>query len=285
VAGLPNTSDVQAVDVAPITVSPVSAPNDWLIALGLLAGAAGLTLATLGSRRHVRFRRRRRQPASRATFALIGVVSFAIAAGQLGLAQPSNAPSAVSATTTPAAVADEVGARADLVGPANVARVAPAAPVAMTFHAATGAITPSWLRIPAIGVDAPVAGVRLLVDGSMGAPASLWSSAWLSSGPRPGQAGSTVIAGHRGVETQALFSHLENVRPGDQIRVSDAGGGELVYEVTRVASMDLSVATQLQVFGPTTQQQLVLVTCFGKYSQATRTYDHRLVVFSRLLPA
>jgi hypothetical protein len=40
----------------------------------------------------------------------------------------------------------------------------------------------------------------------------------------------------------------------------------------------------MQVFGPTTQQQLVLITCFGRYSNATRTYDHRLVVFSRLLP-
>jgi hypothetical protein len=28
----------------------------------------------------------------------------------------------------------------------------------------------------------------------------------------------------------------------------------------------------------------VLITCFGKYSSSTRTYDHRLVVFSRLLP-
>jgi LPXTG-site transpeptidase (sortase) family protein len=285
VAGLPNTSDVQAVDVAPVTVAPVRAANDWLIALGLLAGAAGVTLAMLGSRRRVRFRRRRERPASRATFALIGMVSVALAAGQLGLGHAPVPPSATAATANAALLADEVGARAQLVGPANVARVTPAPPVAMTFHAATGAITPSRLRIPSIGVDAPVAGVRLLSDGSMGAPDSLWSSAWLSSGPRPGQAGSTVIAGHRGVETAALFSHLENVRPGDQIRVSDAAGGELVYEVTRVASMDLSVATQLQVFGPTNQQQLVLVTCFGKYSQSTRTYDHRLVVFSRLLPA
>jgi sortase A len=120
-------------------------------------------------------------------------------------------------------------------------------------------------------------------DGSMGAPTSLWTSTWLSSSARPGQAGSAVIAGHRGIGTQALFSHLENLRPGDLIHVSDASGAELDYQVTRVASMDLSDATQLQVFGPTTEQRLVLITCYGRYSRSTSTYDHRLVVFSRLL--
>jgi len=119
----------------------------------------------------------------------------------------------------------------------------------------------------------------------MGVPGDLWTSTWLSSSARPGQAGSAVIAGHRGIGTQALFSHLENVRPGDRIHVSDASGGELVYQVTRVAAMDLSDATQLQVFGATNQQQLVLITCFGHYSRTTRTYDQRLVVFSRLVPA
>ena len=118
----------------------------------------------------------------------------------------------------------------------------------------------------------------------MGVPNNLWISAWLSSSARPGQPGNAVIAGHRGIGTPGLFGHLENLRPGDRIHVSDASHGELVYEVTRVASLDLSADTQIQVFGPTTQQQLVLVTCFGRYSSTTRTYDHRLVVFSRLLP-
>ena len=91
--------------------------------------------------------------------------------------------------------------------------------------------------------------------------------------------------GHGAAATVALSATDCVVRPGDRINVSDAGGGELLYQVTRVASLDLSMATQLQVFGPTGQQQLVLITCFGQYSRSTRTYDHRLVVFSRLLPS
>ncbi len=284
-AGLPNTSGVQVLDDPGATGAPATPPTNWLIALGLLALAAGLAVAMVGRRRrHLRFRQRQSRPALGAMPALIGIVVCALATGQFVPAQ--NILSRASTTTTATSVvADEVGGRAALVGPANVTQVAPAIPVEMTFHAAVGAITPSRLRIPSIGVDAAVAGVGLMPDGSMGVPGDLWTSTWLSSGARPGQAGSAVIAGHRGIGTQALFSHLENVRPGDQIRVSDASGGELVYQVARVASMYLSVATQLQVFGPTTQPQLVLITCFGHYSRSTRTYDQRLVVFSRLVPA
>ena len=121
-------------------------------------------------------------------------------------------------------------------------------------------------------------------DGSMDVPDNLWTSSWLSEGPRPGQAGSAVIAGHRGIGTPGLFGHLEGVRAGDRIYVADATGGELIFEVTRVASLSLSRATQVAVFGPTSQRQLVLVTCYGKYVSSTNSYDHRLVVFSRLLP-
>jgi LPXTG-site transpeptidase (sortase) family protein len=283
-AGLPNTSGLQALDGAPAAIAPATTSNGWLVVLGLLAGVAGFAVAVLSGRRQVRFRRRRRRPASSAMPALIGIVVCALAAGQFLPLQSAASISPSASMVGPAYVADEVGARAGLVGPANVTAVKPAPALEMSFHAAAGPITPLRLRIPSIGVDAPVAGVGLLQDGSMGAPNNLWTSSWLSSSARPGQPGSAVIAGHRGIGTQALFSHLENVRPGDRIHVSDASGGELVYEITRVASMDLSVATQLQVFGPTSQQQLVLITCYGQYSRSTSTYDHRLVVFSRLLP-
>ena len=160
---------------------------------------------------------------------------------------------------------------------------APAPPTAATFRAVTGPITPSRLRIPSIGVDAWIGAVGLRNDGSMDVPDNLWTSSWLATSPRPGQAGSAVIAGHRGVGSPALFSHLENVQPGDRIYVSDASGNQVIYVVTRVAALDLSPSTQLAVFGPTSAQQLVVITCFGRYVPSARTYDHRLVVFSRPL--
>jgi len=276
-ASLPNTSGVQLLGDGAAASAPTTPAGDWSIALGLLAGAAGLALAIAGGRRRARFRQRRRRPGFGATPVLIGVVVCALAIGQFVPVQSA------ATATGPVVSADEVGARAALVGRANVARGTTVVPVVATFHAASGSITPYRLRIPSIGVDATVAAVGLMPDGSMGVPADLWTSTWLSSSARPGQAGSAVIAGHRGIGTQALFSHLEKMRPGELIHVSDANGGELVYQVTRVAPMDLSDATQLQVFGPTAEQRLVLITCYGQYSRSTRTYNQRLVVFSRLL--
>jgi LPXTG-site transpeptidase (sortase) family protein len=111
------------------------------------------------------------------------------------------------------------------------------------------------------------------------------NSHWTGPGTSKVDDDQGLPAGHRGVGTPALFSHLENVKPGDWIYISDAAANELVYVVTRVASLDLSNSTRAAVFenGPTSQ--LVLITCFGDYIASARTYDHRLVVFSRpLLP-
>jgi LPXTG-site transpeptidase (sortase) family protein len=171
-----------------------------------------------------------------------------------------------------------------VIGSKVVAVAPPAAPQEDIVRRAVGAINPAHLVIPSIGVDARIGAVGLRADGSMDSPDNLWTSSWLATGPRPGQAGNAVIAGHRGIGTPALFSHLEKVRPGDRIYVSDGAGNELVYVVTRIASMDLSNATSVAVFAPTPTQQLVLVTCFGAYVANARTYDHRLVVFSTPLP-
>jgi LPXTG-site transpeptidase (sortase) family protein len=281
--GLPNTSGPQLEADANAPVGPSPAPNLLLAALGSIAGLIGLGIAARGWRgRWVRFRQRRRRPA----FALPVLISLAISG--LAVSQAMPAPSTEPAATSPAALAQAPSAIVDRtstepIGPPSASVAQPSPPKVEEFHAAGGAIVPSRIRIAALGVDAPVAGVGLMPDGSMGVPNNLWIGAWLSSGARPGQAGNAVIAGHRGIDSPGLFGHLETLRPGDRIRISDTSGGELVYEVTRVAMLDLSADSQMQVFGPATRPQLVLVTCFGQYSRTTLTYDHRLVVFSRLL--
>jgi LPXTG-site transpeptidase (sortase) family protein len=265
--GLPNTS-------GPLMLADAG----WLEVMVVVAAVGGLGMVARDLLRgRVRFRRRRRRPPFGALPVILGLVVAAL------WVSPPMAQPATSSTST-SAIAAEAPAGAVLIGTTVVSESKPAPPIQETVHQAYGPIIPARLRIPSIGVNAPVAGVGLLRDGSMAVPDNLWVSGWLSSGARPGQAGSSVIAGHRGIDTPALFSHLEDLKPGDRVQVSDAGGGELVYEVTRVASLDLSFASQVEVFGPTSQQQLVLITCFGQYLRSTRTYDHRLVVFSRLLP-
>ena len=277
--GLPNTAGSLFGADAVRPATPNLTPSPWLALLSFIAGlgAVGMIIHDL-RRARVRFRPRRH----RQGFGALPVVLCCAICG-FALSPSISLPATMPTSQSAAVVAAPAGT--ELIGTTLVAEAKPAPPpVEEIFHFATGPITPSRLRIPTIGVDAPVGKVGLLRDGSMAVPDNLWISGWLSTSARPGQAGSSVIAGHRGIGTAALFSHLENLRPGERIHVSDAGGGELVYEVTRVVLLDLSAESQIQVFGHTSQQQLVLVTCFGQYSRTSRTYDHRLVVFSRLLP-
>jgi LPXTG-site transpeptidase (sortase) family protein len=281
--GLPNTSGPHAGTEAVRPIPPEGMTSGWLAMLALIAGVGALLMVARRLRgNRVRFRQRRRRPAFGALPVLLCFVLGMVAGIQL-----MTHPTAGSPLAAPRARATAVAglpADTELIGSKVVTVAKPPPPAAESFHAATGPIVPSRLRIPSIGVDAQIVGVGLLSDGSMDVPDNLWTTAWLSSGARPGQPGPSVIAGHRGIGTPAVFSHLENVRPGDRIFVSDAAGGELVYEVTAVVSVALSPSAQVDVFGPTATQQLVLITCFGEYSSSTGTYDHRLVVVTRLLP-
>jgi LPXTG-site transpeptidase (sortase) family protein len=280
--GLPNTSapdstaDTTAVGAVP--ARPDMVKGLLLAVLTVVAGLGVLSLAGVGRRRtRARFgRRRSRKQQDRSP----GRVTVGLVAGLLSMAIISVSAGDLATTAPPTVTLGPV-AGTQLIGSAAVVVNPPPAPPAETFNTVTGSIVPSRLRIPAIGVDSWIGAVALRKDGSMNVPDNLWTSSWLATGPRPGQPGNAVIAGHRGVGTPALFSHLETVKAGDRIYVSDAAGNQLIYEVTRVASMDLSASTQVAVFGPTTSQNLVLITCFGRYIPSARTYDHRLVVFSQ----
>ena len=59
---------------------------------------------------------------------------------------------------------------------------------------------PVRLRIPSINVDAPVEYVGLTPDGAMDVPKERANVAWFNLGPRPGENGSAVVAGHYGWE-------------------------------------------------------------------------------------
>ncbi|HEV2028613.1 MAG TPA: sortase [Candidatus Dormibacteraeota bacterium] len=278
--GLPNTSAPEGASGGPAQGVPQKMTGLLVAILTAVAGLGVLGLAGLG-RRQTRARFGRRRSRSSRHYSP-GRLTIGLLAGLLSVVMVSISVDGIAQHASPTVASLAPGTQ--LIGSKAVAVDPPPAPAAETFSAASGPITPSRLRIPAIGIDAWIGAVGLRKDGSMDVPDNLWTSSWLAKGPRPGQAGNAVIAGHRGVGSPALFSHLENVQPGDKIYVSDAAGNQLAYVVTRVAVLDLSASTQVAVFGPTPGPQVVLITCFGRYVPSARTYDHRLVVFSSPLP-
>jgi LPXTG-site transpeptidase (sortase) family protein len=154
---------------------------------------------------------------------------------------------------------------------------------ATEIRAGTDPIRPSRLRIPAIGI---VTGVETLGlrDGAMDVPTNIWNVGWLKDSAQPGAIGNAVIAGHKdSVKGMAIFWNLGLLTVGDKVFISDETGAELTFEVVEVKSYLNSQAPLLRIFGPSDQRQLNLLTCDGNFVREQRTYDRRLVVFTRLI--
>ena len=151
------------------------------------------------------------------------------------------------------------------------------------LHPVTGPITPYRLRIPALEIDTLIEPVGVTRVGLMDVPRNLSDAAWLKTGVRPGAPGQAVVDGHLdSVGGPALFASLHRLKPGDQIYVSDAAGGELTFAVTGVEVQPLRGFPTLRVFGPASGRFLNLITCAGTFDPTGHTYDHRLVVFTQL---
>lgn len=143
--------------------------------------------------------------------------------------------------------------------------------------------SPARIRISKINVDARVEHVGLTRDGAMDVPKQKENTGWLKTGPRPGERGSSVIAGHRGWRSgRAVFDDLHLLKKGDKIYVEDATGKSFVFEVREMRSYDARAKVS-EVWQRGDKAYLNLITCFGDWNEITRTSAERLVVFAELV--
>jgi LPXTG-site transpeptidase (sortase) family protein len=141
---------------------------------------------------------------------------------------------------------------------------------------------PARLKIPVIGVDAPVNPVGLTSDGAMGVPKGPADVAWYNLGPRPGDSGSAVIAGHFGWKNNipAVFDNLHKLRKGDKMSVEDEKGVVITFVVREVRTYDKD-SDASDVFGSGDGKvNLNLITCTGAWNKKEKTFSKRLVVFA-----
>lgn len=144
--------------------------------------------------------------------------------------------------------------------------------------AASGA--PTRLRIPAIGVDAGLVALAVAGDGTLVPPADYHRPGWYAEGTPPGQTGPAVIAGHVDSATgPAVFAHLHELAPGDVVAVERATGW-VRFSVTRLAWYPKTSFPTAEVYGPTPDAQLRLITCGGGFDHARRSYADNLVVYA-----
>src|SRR5215472_13248073 len=93
---------------------------------------------------------------------------------------------------------------------------------------------PLTIRIPRIGVNAPVMKLGRDADGTVQVPplAEHNLTGWYRYGPAPGQRGPAVILGHVDSATGvSVFYDLKNVHAGDKVYVTLADGKVAVFAV------------------------------------------------------
>jgi hypothetical protein len=167
-------------------------------------------------------------------------------------------------------------------GPADAAtRTGP--PVVLSAIAPRAVAEPVRVRVPGIGVDSPLE--RLGIDGSgaLQTPADYGQAGWFTGGPAPGDVGPAVLAGHvDSTAGPAVFWRLRDLVPGDEVLVDRTDGTTARFTVTRVERHPKDAFPTDEVYGPTPDAQLRLITCGGEFDRSARSYRDNVVVFAAL---
>jgi LPXTG-site transpeptidase (sortase) family protein len=142
---------------------------------------------------------------------------------------------------------------------------------------------PVRLKIPKINVDAAFEYVGLDPLGAMDIPKGPANVAWFNLGPRPGENGSAVIAGHYGRWKNgegSVFDNLNKLGKGDRVYVEDENGAIISFVVRESRKYDPE-ADASDVFGSNDgKSHLNLITCEGVWNETEKSYSSRLVVFA-----
>lgn len=141
---------------------------------------------------------------------------------------------------------------------------------------------PIRLTIPNIHVDAAVEDLGLTALGAMDVPKGPADVAWFDLGPRPGEVGSAVIAGHEGWKDgiPAVFDNLSQLQKGEKIYVEGETGTTTTFVVTDVRTFGENEDASDVFLSNDGLAHLNLITCEGVWNAAKQSYSNRLVVFA-----
>ena len=184
------------------------------------------------------------------------------------LRQPSAASTALAAAPTPRATEE--------------AAPQPTAPSVVVLPDVAGMV--GRIRIPALGIDAPVVPVYWHLEERQGQAVGIWDTVdgaaghHLSSAPLGGE-GNCVISGHSRSMDGGVFSGLWELTQGEAVVLAGLDGSEHVYLVREVHKVR-EVGADLQEryrhaawMDPTDEPRLTLITCWPDWA-----YTHRIVV-------
>ncbi|NUR58737.1 MAG: class F sortase [Catenulispora sp.] len=152
-----------------------------------------------------------------------------------------------------------------------------------------GRSVPLRVKVPSVGIDAPLIRLGLDADGAVAVP-PMWvpsEAGWFGGNPTPGERGAAIIVGHVDTEYgRAVFYPLGNVQPGALVVVDRADKKHAQFRVNSVEVVDKDRFPAQRVYGTgdaadTDTAQLRLITCGGAFDG--KHYADNLVVYAQLV--
>ncbi|MGW4043579.1 class F sortase [Streptomyces sp. NPDC004721] len=140
------------------------------------------------------------------------------------------------------------------------------------------------LRIPSLGIDAPI--IRVGLDGDRELRTPPVDKPELvgryDGGPTPGEPGTAVAVGHRDTRTGAtVFAGLGQLGLGHRIEVRGEDGRTAVHTVDKVRVFDKARFPDKEVYGTSRRSELRVITCGGLCAHRAG-YSGHVVVFAHL---
>ena len=154
------------------------------------------------------------------------------------------------------------------------------APAAM---ASRGGPAPVRIDIAAITVSAPIDAAGQNRDGTLEVPTDFARTSYYTGRPLPGNPGPAIIIGHvDGRRGPAVFHRLRELSPGTEVRIHRADGSVITFVVERSKQVPKNAFPTDEVYGPTPDPTLRLITCGGSFDRRTGHYRDNTIVFLRL---
>lgn len=148
-------------------------------------------------------------------------------------------------------------------------------------------LIPVTIIIPKLGIQTVVEQVGLTETDNMDVPKNAANVAWYQYGPKPSEAGNSVVAGHYDTPTgkPAIFFKLRNLKVGDEVEIVSEKAIRSMFVVTEVATIPYNQFPSEHVFKTRAGKNLNLITCGGIWDQKRKTYLDRIVVYTTLKEA
>ncbi|MGH2758788.1 MAG: class F sortase [Actinomycetota bacterium] len=143
--------------------------------------------------------------------------------------------------------------------------------------------TGGTVRLPKLGVSAPIFRVGVDTRSEMVVPRNAQDVAWLDQGPFPGDTQNAVLAGHiRWSGVPGSFGRIQQMSPGD-IVVVELNGKKWEFRVQWTCLFDYDTDLAAKIMGYTDAPSVTLISCGGVYSPAAGTHNKRVAVRGELI--